>query len=53
MSAGRVLELGFLGENLTVEGLPDNEVCIGERSAPSRRGHADREAVRIHGEVVE
>ncbi len=25
------LRAGFFGENLTVEGLPDNEVCIGDR----------------------
>jgi len=28
---GRPLELGAFGENFTVDGLPDDEVCIGDR----------------------
>jgi hypothetical protein len=30
------LHYGQFGENLTVEGLPDNEVCIGDRSGSER-----------------
>jgi MOSC domain-containing protein YiiM len=43
------LELGAFGENFTVEGLADDEVCIGDRY---RIGEAEFEVTAASGDVL-
>ena len=46
------LQPGHFGENFTVEGLPDDEVCIGDRYRIGEAGHGEIFAERTVAQVV-